>query len=52
MPLPLLLRRTAGVRLLLSTPLVSSSLVDSLLDSDSLGVPHELAEEEYRVAGG
>ena len=50
-PLPPLLGRAAGVRLLLLTPLVSGSLVD-LLDDKSLGVPHELAEEEYKVASG
>lgn len=45
--LPPLLGRAAGVRPLLSTPLVSSSL-----DDESLGVPQELAEEECKVASG
>jgi hypothetical protein len=42
-PLPPLLGRTASVRPLLSTPLVSSSL-----DDKSFRVPHELAEEGYK----
>jgi hypothetical protein len=42
-----LLGRAAGARPLLSTPLVSSSL-----DDESLGVPHELADDECKVGGG
>jgi hypothetical protein len=52
MPLPLLLGRAAGVRLLLLTPLVSGSLVGLLLDDNSLSVPYELAEEECKVISG
>jgi hypothetical protein len=42
-----LLGRAAGVRPLLSTPLVSSSLDDEFFRD-----PHELAEEGCKDAGG
>ena len=44
--MPPLLGRVADVKPLLSTPLVSSSL------DESLGVPHELTDKECKVAGG
>jgi hypothetical protein len=45
-PLPPLLGRAAGARPLLLTPLVSSSL------DESLGVPYELADEECKDGCG